>query len=88
MPTLAISNSVAFNQMNNPEEEFPLIRVLGTIGWIVATNIIGFLALEASEKQLIVGAITSVIYGLYCFSLPSTPPKAKGEPINLSLIHI
>jgi len=86
MPTLAISNSVAFNQMRNPEEEFPLIRVLGTIGWIVATNIIGFLALEASEKQLIVGAITSVIYGLYCFSLPSTPPKAKGEPINIGNI--
>lgn len=86
MPTLAISNSVAFNQMSNPEEEFPLIRVLGTIGWIVATNIIGFLALEDSERQLIIGGITSVIYGLFCFTLPSTPPKAKGEPINISNI--
>lgn len=83
MPTLAISNSVAFNQMSNPEEEFPLIRVLGTIGWIVATNIIGFLALEGSEKQLIIGGIVSVIYGIFCFTLPSTPPKAKGEPVNI-----
>ena len=83
MPTLAISNSVAFNQMTDPEKEFPLIRVLGTIGWIVATNIIGFLALENSEKQLWLGAIMSVVFGVFCFFLPKTPPKAKGEEIKI-----
>lgn len=83
MPTLAISNSVAFNQMSNPEKEFPMIRVLGTIGWIVAVNIIGFLKIEDSEKQLILGAAMSIVFGIFCFFLPKTPPKAKGEEINI-----
>lgn len=83
MPTLAISNSVAFNQMSNPEKEFPMIRVLGTIGWIVAVNIIGFLKIEDSEKQLLLGAGMSIVFGIFCFFLPKTPPKAKGEEINI-----
>ena len=44
-PNLALSNSIAMNQMSNPEKEFPSIRVTGTIAWIVVTNIIGFYAL-------------------------------------------
>ena len=52
MPTLALSNSISFHQMKDPGREFPAIRVLGTIGWIVAGLLIGTLGLEASATPL------------------------------------
>lgn len=83
MPTLAIVNAVAFNQMDNPGKEFPSIRVLGTIGWIVAGIIISRLQIEQTSTPLIIGAIISVVLGIYAFTLPNTPPKAKGEEVNI-----
>ncbi len=83
MPTLAIANTVAFFQMSDPEKQFPTIRVLGTIGWIVAGIMIGTLKLEDSHMQLQYGAVASVVLGIYAFFLPKTPPKAKGEPVSV-----
>ena len=49
MPTLALVNSISFNQMKNPEKEFSVIRVWGTIGWIAAGMLISFLAWDSQE---------------------------------------
>lgn len=81
MPTLALVNSVSFKQMRSPEKEFSNIRVWGTIGWIVAGLIIGWLAWE--QKSTLVNtfrlsAILSVVLGLFSFSLPNTPPPKAG----------
>ena len=46
MPTLALVNSVAFRQMKNPSKEFASIRVMGSLGWIIAGLTIGYLAWE------------------------------------------
>jgi nucleoside transporter len=86
MPTLAIANTIAFFQMNNPEKEFPSIRVLGTIGWIVAGVIIGLMKIEATALPLQIGAGISILLGIYSFTLPNTPPKAKGEIVNVGKI--
>jgi nucleoside transporter len=79
MPTLALSNSLSFRQMSDPGREFPPIRVLGTIGWIVAGLVIGTLRLEATALPLRIGGVASVVLGLFCLALPHTPPPKTGS---------
>lgn len=82
MPTLALANSVAFYQMENPSKEFAPIRVLGSIGWIVAGLIIGYLAWEGErvlQYTFYMAAIASLFLGLLSFTLPNTPPKAQTQ---------
>jgi nucleoside transporter len=77
MPTIALSNSVAFYQMTDPGKQFPWIRVFGTLGWIVAGTIIGTLGLEKVATTFQIAAGASVLLGLFSFALPNTPPKGK-----------
>jgi nucleoside transporter len=79
MPTLALSNSLSFHQMKDPGREFPAVRVLGTIGWIVAGLFIGALRLEATAMPLRIGAAGSVVLGVFCLMLPHTPPQKTGR---------
>lgn len=82
MPTLALTNSLSFRQMSDPKLEFGGIRVLGTLGWIIAGLFIGAVGLEATAHPLEIAAATSVIMGVYCLTLPYTPPLAKGEKLS------
>ena len=94
MPTLALVNSIAFNQMNDPEKEFSTIRVWGTIGWIIAGLLISFVFLWDAEANVKAGlmrntfllaSIASLVMGLFSFSLPKTPPKvAPGTKVKVS----
>jgi nucleoside transporter len=77
MPTMALTNSLSFRQMTDPQIEFGGIRVLGTCGWIVAGLLVGALGLEATAHPLQIAAGASVLMGLYCFTLPRTPPLAR-----------
>ncbi len=95
MPTLALTNALAFDHMVNPAAEFPRIRVLGTIGFIAAGWAIGFLpdqsvageaALVSAEKTalpLLLGAGASLVMGLYCLTLPHTPPHNAGKKLSV-----
>ena len=89
MPTLALVNAVSFKQMRSPEKEFSFIRVWGTIGWIVAGLIIGWLAWE--QKNTLVNtfrfaAILSAVLGLFSFTLPNTPPPKAGTKTSFKEI--
>ncbi len=93
MPTLALVNSVSFNQMTNPTKEFPFVRVFGTIGWIVAGSIISLvfkwdsienIGLGLLSNTFLMVAIASAVLGVFSFTLPKTPPTAKGEKVTLS----
>ena len=76
MPTIALTNSVAFAQMDDPGKQFPWIRVFGTVGWIVAGTIVGNLEIEDNAATFYIAAAVSAMLGLYSFFLPDTPPKA------------
>ena len=87
MPTLALVNSISFRQMTNPSKEFPPIRVLGTLGWIVAGFAIGWLGWEKNgslDLTFKTAAIASFILGLFSFTLPATPPVKKDKAASLS----
>jgi nucleoside transporter len=77
MPTIALSNNVAFTQMHDPGKQFPAIRVFGTLGWIGSGFVIGQTGWEKTPNTFLLAAAVSAIYGLYSFTLPNTPPKAK-----------
>jgi nucleoside transporter len=97
MPTLALVNTITFQNVENIERDFPKIRLWGTIGWIVAGLVIsesffGLFALPllpgveeggSTNVQFQIAAVVSLVYGLYSFTLPASPPEGKGKPINL-----
>lgn len=86
MPTIALSNSVAFNQMTDPGKQFPWIRVFGTLGWIVAGLLIGFLGIEKTANTFVMAAGVSALLGLVSFFLPNTPPKGKAADASASKV--
>jgi nucleoside transporter len=94
MPTMALSNAVAFRQMKDPKQDFGSIRVLGTFGWIIAGLVIGSLipkfftghTVEATAIPVRVAAISSFIMAVYSLTLPDTPPLRKGHGFKLSNI--
>jgi nucleoside transporter len=83
MPTLALANNIAFHSLNNSDKSFPVVRVFGTIGWIVAGIFIGFTGISASAAIFNVAAICSVALAIYSLTLPHTPAPAKGLPLKV-----
>lgn len=89
MPTLALVNSISFRQMSDPSKDFSTIRVFGTIGWIIAGLLIGWLNWEKNNTlgltfKMAAGA--SLLLGLFSFTLPKTPPLKKGTQISVKEI--
>lgn len=84
-PNLALSSSIAMNQMKDPAKEFPAIRVFGTIAWIAVVNVIGFFEFGDKVEIFQIAMFTSIAWAIFSFTLPNTLPKAKG-PSTISQI--
>jgi nucleoside transporter len=93
MPTLGLASSLVFHHIDSQEQQFPLIRVFGTAGWIVAglfiSLVLSAFVTEVPERTtlpLYATAIASAVLGVYSFFLPHTPPLAAGQPVSLRSI--
>ena len=81
MPTIALSNSVAYNALKkgglDVVKDFPPVRVWGTVGFIVAMWITNLTGNKASENQFYIAAIAAIALGIYSFTLPKCTPEGK-----------
>ncbi len=85
MPTIALVNAVAFKQLSNAEKQFATLRVFGTVGWIVAGLVIGWLQWEKTTSLVNtfrLAAIASLVLGIFSFFLPDTPPASEGKQVT------
>jgi nucleoside transporter len=91
MPTMALTNALAFRQMKDPRQDFGSIRALGTAGWIVAGLTIGTISrvvpgVEATAIPIRMAAVGSILFGLYALTLPHTPPLRTAQGFKFSRI--
>lgn len=95
MPTMSLANTLTFHNIENQEKNFPMIRVFGTIGWIVAGLLISFGLVyfvssdvhpEQTALPLYLTAGGSLVLGIFSFSLPHTPPPALGKKVSMRSI--
>jgi nucleoside transporter len=75
-PCIALTSSIAMRQMTNPGKDFPGIRVMGTVSWIVVTNLVGFWDVGGEATIFEISMVSAVVLGIFSFTLPDTPPTA------------
>lgn len=77
MPTLALSNSVAYNALEkagmDTVKDFPPVRVFGTIGFICSMWLVDLLAFQDTPKQFAVSGAAGLLLAVYAFTLPHCP---------------
>lgn len=82
-PTLALTNTIAMKNMTNSEKQFPLIRVFGTGGWIIAGLSLSWLVFDSSINMFKMAAGAAATLGVFSFMLPHTPPVKSDKKISV-----
>ncbi|WAC10039.1 nucleoside permease [Dyadobacter pollutisoli] len=78
-PTMSLTTSIAMQQVTDSEKDFPAIRVMGTVAWIVVTNIIGYYGFGDNVMIFKISMFSAAFLGVYSFFLPNTPPKPSSN---------
>ena len=81
-PTVALTNSISFHHVDGPRY-FPIIRVFGSIGYVVLGLFIGQMGWSGDIMTWYVAIISAVIMGVYSITFPHTPPKSAGAPFSI-----
>lgn len=87
VPTISVTNSLAFANLKDPAKDFGFVRMGGTIGWIIVSWPFIFLLSEkagASETKwvFIVAGIISLVLAAFSLTLPHTPPRKDAEGMD------
>ncbi|MHC2065933.1 MFS transporter [Bremerella sp. T1] len=83
MPTLGLTNTLAFSNIDDQETQFPIIRVFGTIGWIVANlTVSSIFGADTTAQQFYITSAAGVALGIFSFFLPHTPPPSAGKAVT------
>src|ERR1700722_18933192 len=82
-PTIALTNSLTLQHVQDPGRDFPLIRVFGTLGWIAIGVAVGSMGFEKSATPFLLASGGSVVMGIFSLMLPHTPPVARGEALSI-----
>jgi nucleoside transporter len=86
-PTVALTNSITMQQVADPGRDFPPIRTMGTLGWIVINLVVGFMKVEAGTTPFILAAGACVVMAIYSLAaLPHTPPPARGQKVTVRAV--
>lgn len=88
MPTIGLSNSVAYSALGkyglDPIKHFPPVRVFGTVGFICAMLFVNFTGYQNTAAQLFTSAALSIVMALYSLTMPSCPTAPKGEKKSIA----
>ena len=88
VPTMMLSNSLAFQHLKNSDMEFPWVRLFGTLGYIVPAYLIEFWWLYGLKGEALdharavafaLSGFAGIAMGLYCLSLPRTPAQPRED---------
>ena len=82
-PTIALTNSLTLQHVQDPGRDFPLIRVFGTLGWIAIGVAVGSMGFEKSATPFLLASGGSVVMGFFSLMLPHTPPVARGDALSI-----
>lgn len=86
MPTINLTNSISFANLTDQEKQFPMIRVFGTAGWIVANWTISLSHLDTSASQFYIAGGAALVLAAFSLVLPHTPPPLKGKKVTVGEI--
>ncbi|MDF1698909.1 MAG: MFS transporter [Saprospiraceae bacterium] len=75
VPTFSLSSSMCFHHIENVKKDFPIVRVWGSVAWIIASSAVGFLNIEDKNIPFQIAASASLLLSIYCLFLPHTPPQ-------------
>ncbi len=85
-PTLALGNSLSLHHLADAKQDFPRVKIFSAIGWIAGGVTLSLMKGESSSIQFYLAGAISIVFGLFAFTLPHTPPKKVGANVSVGEI--